>query len=106
MSDNTNWEKQLIPYKLTVMNNFKRLQEEELNRIPDLSDTQRSVHNQVEGMRTIGEVVELYLAKVLDVFVVMTGGKVTKNSSKRRSADQGYPTNSRSDAPTNGPSAG
>jgi len=88
------------------MNNFKRLQEEELNRAPDLSDTQRTVHNQVEGMRTMGEVVELYLAKVLDVFVVMTGGTVTKKSSKRRPADQGYPTKSNSDAPTGGPSAG
>jgi len=53
------------------MNNFKRLQEEEINRMPDQSDSQRSVRNRVEGMRTIGQVVELYLTKILDVFVVM-----------------------------------
>lgn len=90
------------------MNNFKRLQDEELTRVPDLSDTQRSIHNQVEGIRTIGEVVELYLTKVLDVFVVMTGGTVSnKNkSSKRRPADQGYPTKSNVDAPSGGPTAG
>lgn len=88
------------------MNNFKRLQEEESSRVPDLSDTQRSVRNQVTGMRTIGDVVELYLTKVLDVFVVMTGGTIEKKSSKRRPADQGYPTKSNRDAPTNGPSAG
>jgi len=88
------------------MNNFKRLQDEELNRVPDLSDTQRSVHNQVEGMRTIGEVVELYLAKVLDVFVVMTGGTIAKKSTKRSPTDQGYPTKSNTDAPSGGPSAG
>jgi len=82
------------------------MQDEELNRVPDLSDTQRTLHNQVEGMRTIGEVVELYLAKVLDVFVVMTGGSVGKKPTKRRPADQGYPTKSNLDAPSGGPSAG
>ncbi len=88
------------------MNNFKRLQEEEMSRVPDLSDTQRSVRNRVEGMRTIGQVVELYLAKILDVFVVMTGGNVDQKKSSGPKSNFGYPTAPEKDAPPGGPSAG
>jgi len=88
------------------MNNFKRLQEEEINRMPDQSDSQRSVRNRVEGMRTIGQVVELYLTKILDVFVVMAGGNVDQKKSRRSVSDIGYPTSPEKDAPSGGPSAG
>ena len=88
------------------MNNFKRLQEEELGRVPDLSDTQRSVRNRVEGMRTIGQVVELYLTKILDVFVVMSGGNIDQKKSSGPKNNFGYPTAPEKDAPSGGPSAG
>lgn len=88
------------------MNNFKRLQEEEMSRVPDLSDTQRSVRNRVEGMRTMGAVVELYLTKILDVFVVMTGGTVEQKKSSGPKSSFGYPTAPEKDVPSGGPTAG
>lgn len=88
------------------MNNFKRLQEEELDRVPDLGDTQRAVRDKVSNMRTVGQVFELYMTKILDLFVVMTGGNVQERSSTRKSPDKGYPTDADGDTPPGGPSAG
>lgn len=88
------------------MNNFKRLQEEELNRVPDLGDTQRAVRDKVSNMRTVGQVFEMYMTKILDLFVVMTGGTIQERSIKRKSPDKGYPTDPDGDAPSGGPSAG
>ncbi len=88
------------------MNNFKRLQEEELSRVPDLGDTQRAVRNKVTNMRTVGQVFELYMTKILDLFVVMTGGSVQDRSSNKKPPHSGYPTDADGDAPLGGPSAG
>ena len=86
------------------MNNFKRLEEEEHRRLP--GDTQRSVRNRIGNMRTVGQVFELYMTKILDLFVMMTGGDVDDRSNKRKSPNKGYPTDPEGDAPTGGPSAG
>ncbi len=88
------------------MNNFKRLQEEELERVPDLRNNQRSVRNQLDNMRTVGNVVELYLTKILDLFVVMSGGRIS-TSDTRPSDHTGSPTDlDRRNRPSGGPSAG
>lgn len=87
-----------------MKNNFERLQDDEMERVPDLSDTQREVRHRIEGMQTIGQVVELYLTKILDAFVMMTGGDVDSSDRKTRSGPPG--SINRNDAPTGGPSAG
>jgi len=87
-----------------MKNNFQRLQDDEMGRVPDLSDTQRQVRQKIEGMQTIGQVVELYLTKILDAFVMMTGGEVDSSNRKPRSGPPG--SIHRNDGPTGGPSAG
>ncbi len=87
-----------------MKNNFQRLQDDEIGRVPDLSGTQRQVRQQIEGMQTIGQVVELYLAKIFDAFVMMTGGEVASSNRKKRSGPPG--SINENDAPSGGPSAG
>ena len=87
-----------------MKNNFERLQDDEMGRVPDLSDTQRQVRQRIEGMQTIGQVVDLYLTKILDAFVMMTGGEIDSSSRKQRSGPPG--SINRNDAPSGGPSAG
>jgi len=72
-----------------MKNNFERLQDDEMGRVPDLSDTQRQVRQRIEGMQTIGQVVELYLTKILDAFVMMTGGDVDSSNRKPKSGPPG-----------------
>jgi len=88
------------------MNNFKRLEEEESQRLPDLGDSQRTVRNRINNMRTVGQVFELYMTKILDLFVVMTGGNVQDRSTTKKSPNKGYPTDPSIDPPSGGPSAG
>jgi len=89
-----------------MKNNFQRLHDDEMDRVPDLSDTQREVRQRIEGMQTIGQVVELYLIKILDAFVIMTGGEAD-SSNKNRKPKSGPPGSiHRNDGPSGGPSAG
>ena len=75
-----------------------------MNRVPDLSDTQREVRQRIEGMQTIGQVVELYLTKILDAFIIMTGGEVESSNRKPRSGPPGSIHSN--NGPSGGPSAG
>lgn len=86
------------------MNNFKRLQEEQVKRAPDMGDEQRFIRNRLDGARTFGQVVDLYLTKILDLFVVMTGGEVSNKNNRPQPPN--YPGSAESDAPSGGPSAG
>jgi len=83
-------------------NNFQRLEDEELDRLPDLPfSIANNVHNRLNNMRTIGNVIELYLTKVIDVLVMMTGGK-SKPASKNSFTDtsgHGSPTEPDIDGP-------
>lgn len=87
-----------------MKNNFQRLEDDEMGRVPDLSDTQRQVRQRIEGMQTIGQVVELYLTKILDAFVMMTGGDLDSSNRKTRSGPPGSINSN--DGPSGGPSAG
>ncbi len=63
-------------------NNFQRLEEEELSRLPDLPlGIKHNVHNHLDSLRTIGGVIDLYLSKLVDVFIAMTGGKPERPSN-------------------------
>ncbi len=57
------------------MNNFQRLEEEEIDRLPDLPmGIAQNVNSTLGGMRTFGSIIELYLAKIFDVVTMMAGG--------------------------------
>lgn len=58
------------------MNSFKELEEQNLNETPDLPlGIQSNVQNQLVGMRTMGNIVELYLTRILDMLTSMFGGE-------------------------------
>lgn len=57
-------------------NNFQRLEKEDFDRVPKLNLIANRVQGRLNNMRLFGNVVDLYLAKVIDVFVMMTGGDV------------------------------
>ncbi len=70
-------------------NNFKRLEEEEFNNMPEPpAEIQNNIVGQVNLFRFIGDIIELYLPKVVDLFVQMSGGD---QSSARRSPEKHGP---------------
>ena len=88
------------------MNNFQRLEEEEINDLPELPlhTINNNIHNRIDNMRTMGSIVDLYLSKIVDVFVMMTGGKVERrNNTFTHSGGHGSPTEPDSGYPS-GPS--
>lgn len=89
------------------MNNFKRLEEEELDRLPDLPlGISQNVNSSLGNMRTLGSVVELYFAKIFDVFVMMAGGRIdTPPNNFSNPGGHGSPTEPDSGIP-GGPSEG
>ena len=71
-------------------NNFQRLEEEEIDRLPDLPlGIANNVYNNLNNLRTFGSVIDLYLSKIIDVFVMMTGGNATRSS---HTSGHGSPT--------------
>ncbi len=77
------------------MNNFQRLEEEELNELTELplGLIGNKVHNSLDNMRTMGSMVELYLTKIVDVFVMMTGGNAERpNNTFSHTSGHGSPT--------------
>ena len=61
------------------MNNFQRLEEEEMDNLPQLPlGISHNVNNSLGNMRTMGSIVDLYITKIMDVFVMMAGGKVER----------------------------
>ncbi len=70
-------------------NNFKRLEEEEFNNMPEPpAEIQNNIVGQVNIFRFIGDIIDLYLPKVVDLFVQMSGGD---SPSATRSPDQDGP---------------
>ena len=76
------------------MNNFQRLEEEEMDNLPQLPlGIAHNVHNSLGNMRTMGSIVDLYLTKIVDVFIMMAGGKVERpNNNFRPNSGSGSPT--------------
>ena len=88
------------------MNNFQRLEEEEMEQLPPLplGIIGNRVHNRLDNMRTMGSMVDLYLTKIVDVFVMMAGGKVERpNNNFSPGGSYGAPTEPDGDVP-GGPS--
>lgn len=83
------------------MNNFQRLEEEEIEQLPQLPlGIGHNVHNRLDNMRTMGSMVDLYLTKIVDVFVMMTGGKVERpNNNFSPGGNHGRPTDPDADMP-------
>lgn len=89
------------------MNNFQRLEEEEIEQLPEIPlGIAHNVHNNLDNMRTMGSMVDLYLTKIVDVFVMMTGGKVERpNNTFTYTSGHGSPTEPDSGIP-GGPAEG
>jgi len=85
------------------MNNFQRLEEEEIDRLPDLPlGIAQNVNDTLGGMRTFGSIVELYLAKIFDVVTMMAGGEVKRPQNKNtftHTGGHGSPTEPNGDTP-------
>lgn len=76
------------------MNNFQRLEEEEIDRLPDLPlGIAQNVNNALGGMRTFGSIIELYVAKIFDVVTMMAGGDINRPNNKfGHTSGHGSPT--------------
>lgn len=75
------------------INNFKRYMEEEETRIGEAPNKiGASVESTTNFFAFAGNLIEVFLPKVLEVFVAMTGGNPHGNdkSNKRRTPDNGY----------------
>jgi len=66
------------------MNNFKRMQEEDETRYEESHE--RRVKSGVVGtlgfLRFVGQLVDIYLPRVVDVFIATAGGNVSHGSKK------------------------
>ncbi len=69
------------------MNNFKRMQEEDEARYEESHE--RRVKSGVVGtlgfLRFVGQLVDIYLPRVVDVFIVTAGGNVVHSPKKHHS---------------------
>ena len=77
------------------MNNFQRLEEEEMDGFTQspLGIIGNNVYNSLDNMRTMGSMVELYITKIVDVFVMMAGGNAERpNDSFSHTSGHGSPT--------------
>lgn len=74
-------------------NNFKRLMEEEETRIGSAPDRLSAKVTHTTGFFAFaGNLIEVFLPKILDVFVAMTGGTPNdeEKPKRRRTPDNGY----------------
>ena len=61
-------------HKNIHMKNFKDLEDEILNETPMPLGIKSNVQGQLSNMRTFGGIIELYLSKIIDLFIDMFGG--------------------------------
>lgn len=90
------------------VNNFKKLMEEdEEAHYPNLSSQiQTNVENTLGIFRFFGQIVEVFLPKVVDTFIAMSGGDPTE---KEEQSDRNPPTSPpppREQGPSNNPFIG
>ena len=66
------------------MNNFKKLQEQELNNVEFRTNSIKSgISSSMNAFRFVGDMLDLFIPKVLGIFVNMTGGDDKKTSIRR-----------------------
>lgn len=67
-------------------NSFRKLQEEEEREFEESGIIGDKIQSEVWGslglLRFIGQIVEMYLPKVVDVFIAASGGEANKNPEK------------------------
>lgn len=62
---------------MAAKNNFKKLQEEQNNQFPSSPppDVEKNVKGSVRLFQFMGDIVELYLPKVFEIFISLVGGE-------------------------------
>lgn len=66
------------------MNNFKKLQEQELDKVEFRSNSIKSgISSSMSAFRFVGDMLDLFIPKVIGIFVNMTGGDDKKTSIRR-----------------------
>ena len=67
------------------VNNFKELEREEMKNLdPSISKIKSNVNSNLGIFQFIGEMVELFLPKLFNMFVDLTGGKSDITSSDKK----------------------
>ena len=65
------------------MNNFKELEQMELAQARFKNEyVKASITNSVGKVRFVGDMLDLYIPKVLGVFIGMSGGQVKQNDTR------------------------
>lgn len=66
------------------MNNFKKLQEQELSDVEFRSNSIKSgISSSMGAFRFVGDMLDLFIPKVLGIFVNMAGGDDRKTTIRR-----------------------
>lgn len=85
------------------MNNFQRLMEQEEERSPQPPNIQHNVENTLGIFRFIGQIVEVYLPKVADMFVTMAGGNESQQQRPTNAIGNRKMPHDRPNVPRRGP---
>lgn len=65
------------------MNNFKELQKEELAKVQFRSNSIKSgINSRIGAFRFMGDMLDHFIPKVLEIFVNMTGGDDNKTNKR------------------------
>jgi len=76
---------------MAARNNFKELENEELKKYPHTPDEiEHNVKGSMRFVQFIGDIVELYLPKVFDLFISLAGGeRAPEEVTEHSDADMG-----------------
>ena len=70
-------------------NNFQQLEEEENKTYPGVpSGIKSSIQSEVGVLKMVGQIVEVYLPKVVEFFIMIAGGNPDKMESNNRLGQQ------------------
>lgn len=80
-------------------NSFKEMQDEDLDKNPQAPKLiENNLNSNMQSMHTFGNVVELYISKVVDLFVALLGGKkndeIESNNNSNNDTDNAPEGNS------------
>ena len=70
-------------------NNFQQLEEEENKGYPGVPiGIKSNIQNEVGVLKMVGQIVEVYLPKVVEFFIMIAGGNPAKMENNNRSGQQ------------------
>jgi len=85
-------------------NNFKRLEEEQLRRNPEAPEqVGRGVDSSIGFINIVSNVLELYLPRVFDMLVTMSGGRVKQEKDGMPPSAMNTPNKSDNTGPSRPP---